>query len=90
MALPILLFYLLTHVLLPLVTQAEVDQHDIEALLGDHQKILRFEVAVCNLMRVTIFNDADHLSEEHPGIVFSEISFFLEPAEEFSAVAVAT
>lgn len=41
-------------------------------------------------MRVTIFNDADHLSEEHPGIVFSEISFFLEPAEEFSAVAVAT
>lgn len=43
-----------------------------------------------NLVRMTIFDDADHLSEKHPGVSFCEISFFFKPGEEFSAIAVAT
>ena len=59
---------LFSSIFLPAVTQTKVNKHDIESFLGNYQEILWFQIPVDNLIGMTIVNNVDHLSKQHPSI----------------------
>lgn len=73
--------------MLPLVGKSKVDNLHLQSLGGTHEKILGFEVPVCDLLRVQVLDTLGYLGEKFPGVTFAEVAVLLEPAEELSAFA---
>jgi hypothetical protein len=76
-----------THRFLPGKRHAKVNDLEIKAVGLEEEYILRFEVAMCNVVIVAVVDRLYKLPEDTPGINFCELISFHQLLEQFSSFA---